>query len=488
MTPHPHFDLLAAAKRVATENGFVVEYPADAEQELLGVEARFREHAQAAGVRDMRSILWSSIDNDDSRDLDQIEAAEALSRGRIRVLVAIAEVDALVPKGSALDRHAALNTSSLYTGVIVFPMLPDALSTGLTSLNLEEDRAAIVVDMIVDSDGSVSDADAYRAIVRNHAKLAYDEVADWLERKIDVPDCISKVPGLEEQIRLQDEAAQRLKTLRFERGALDLETLEAHAVTRDGTVIALETTRESRSRALIEDFMIAANGAMARYLDANHRSSIRRVVKKPERWARMVELAKGHGTTLPVEPSARALSEFLSLSKAKDPKHFADVSLAVVKLMGPGEYTLDRAGEGREGHFGLAVQDYTHSTAPNRRYADMVTQRLLKATMTGAPAPYTDDELAALAARCTGMENAARKVERTMRKIAAALFLQPRIGEVFDAIVTGVTPTGCFVRLLAPPAEGRVVKGERGLDVGDALKVKLVATEPSKGFIDFVTA
>jgi exoribonuclease-2 len=478
------FDLVAGARQAMLENGFAPDIPAAADAEVKSLPES--APASVPGVRDLRDRMWSSIDNEESRDLDQIELAERLPGGELRVMVAIADVDWLVKKGSALDTHAANNTSTVYTGAAVFAMLPEALSTDRTSLNEGVDRLAIVIDMVVQADGSIAGSDVYRAWVHNRAKLTYDEVGAWLDGAGPVPPKVAAMPALAAQIKMQDAAAQALKKRRYERGALDLETLEARPVLENGKIVRLELTKKNGARDLIEDFMIAANGVMARFLDARGVSSIRRVVKAPERWQRLVALAATLGESLPSEPSSIALAEFLAHRKAAAPDDFADVSLSVVKLMGPGEYALERANHVHDGHFGLAMQDYTHSTAPNRRYADLITQRLLKSAVTGAPPPYTDDELAAIAGRCTMKENQARKVERTTRKQAAALLLSERIGDRFDAVVTGVTPTGTFVRLLDPPAEGRVVKGQEGLDVGDHLRVKLVDTEPSRGFIDLV--
>jgi VacB/RNase II family 3'-5' exoribonuclease len=477
------FDLAEGARQVMMTAGFLPEMPAPALAEAAKLRAASPE---GPDVRDLRALPWSSIDNDDSRDLDQIEVAEALPGGHVRVRVGIADVDALVHKGSALDAYAAQNTCTVYTGARIFPMLPESLSTDRTSLGDGDERLAVVVEMDVDPEGKVVKADVYRASVKNHAKLAYDGVGAWLEGKGPAPAKVHASAVIQEQLHLQDGAAQGLKKLRYERGALDLETIEARAVVKDGAVVGLELTRASRARSLIEDFMIAANGAIARFLDARGMASIRRVVKAPERWQRIVALAAQTGDVLPAQPSSRALSAYLEHRKQAAPDTFADLSVSVVKLMGPGEYALERPGEPHDGHFGLAVTDYTHSTAPNRRFADLVTQRLIKAALAGAQCPYSDDELAAIAARCTQKENDARKVERTTRKQAAALFLSDRIGQKFDAIVTGAAEKGTFVRLLDPPAEGRIVQGEQGLDVGDHVRVRLVATEPSRGFIDFV--
>jgi exoribonuclease-2 len=485
---HAHIDLAAVAYESAKEHGFEPDFSPAALREVEAMGHKPAPVTGANGARDLRQLLWSSIDNDESRDLDQIEVAELLPDGRSRLRVGVADVDSLVTRGSAVDAHAAANTTSLYTGVRVFPMLPEALSTGLTSLNQDEDRLAIVIEMTLSREGAVESSDVYRALVRNRAKLAYDETAAWLDGTVPVPDHVARIAGLEAQLRHQDALAHQLKARRHEEGALDLETIEPNSVMKDGDVVSLKLTKKSRSRDLIEDFMVAANGAMARFLDAHGRSAIRRIVRKPKRWDRIVELAATYGAKLPALPEPRALSDFLAAQRQRDPKRFPDLSLAVVKLLGPGEYALEQPGR-HVGHFGLATQDYTHSTAPNRRFADLVTQRLLKAVLAGAPSPYDDDALAEIATHCTSKENDSRSVERFMRKVTAALFLSSRIGEVFDAIVTGVTADkGTFVRLVTPPAEGRVVRGEHGLDVGDAVRVRLVATTPARGFIDFARA
>jgi exoribonuclease II len=469
-------DMVQLARQVLQDNGFEPDLPP-------GIAASIPAADAAAHVRDLRGLAWSSIDNDDSRDLDQIEVAERLPDGSIRILVGIADVDALVPKDSQVDRFARHNTVTLYTGVHTFAMLPEVLSTDRTSLLEGAEHLAVITEMVVRRDGELDDAQTkvYPARVTNRAQLVYERVGAWLEGHGSPP----ASAAIAAQLTLQDEAAQRLRKLRHDHGALDLETTEAHPVIRDGTVVALAVQEHNRARQLIEDIMVAANGATARYLEAHARSSIRRVVVKPKRWDRIVAIAAGLGTTLPVEPSAPALASFLTARRKADPAHFADLSLSVVKLLGPGMYVLQRANEPDVGHFGLAVQDYQHSTAPNRRYPDLIAQRLLKAAAAGEPPPYSDDELLALAAHCTQREDAARKVERTMRKIAAAIMLSSHIGETFEAIVTGATDKGTFVRVLQPPAEGRVVRNQQGLDVGDAVKVRLVSTEPTRGFVDF---
>jgi len=481
MTRSHDIDMVQVARRVLQENGFAPDFPP-------GIERAVPPRDPPEPARDLRALAWSSIDNDDSRDLDQIEYAERLAGGATRVLVGIADVDALVPKSSQIDRIASASSLSLYTGVQVFPMLPEILSTDRTSL-LEDgrERLAVVTELVVRADGSLDDGKTavYVAHVVNRAKLTYKRVGAWLEGGGDSP---HGGPEIAAQLKIQDDVAQRLRALRYQHGALAFDTIEARPVVEDGRIVDLELAHKNRAKELIEDLMIAANGATAKYLESRGLSSIRRVVDKPKRWDRIVELAASYGTTLPAEPSAKALADFLAARRAADPERFHDVSLAIVKLLGSGQYVLQRATDPDRGHFGLAVEDYAHSTAPNRRYPDLVTQRLLKAASTGAPPAYTDDELSAVAAHCTERENAARKVERTMRKVAAAELLSSRIGEVFDAIVTGATDKGVFVRLLHPPAEGRVVRGERGMDVGDSVKVKLVDTEPTRGFIDFVRA
>jgi len=469
--------MVAVARRVLVDNGFEPDVPA-------GIERTIPSDPHDADAVNLMHLPWSSVDNEESRDLDQIEAAERLEDGAIRLYIGIADVDAFVPKGCPVDDFAHTNTTSLYTGVRVFPMLPEVLSTGRTSLLEGGERLAVVTELVVRPDGSLDDNEirVYPARVTNHAKLVYERVGAWLEGEKSWQPRDSRIAT---QLRLQDEAAQRLRRRRFELGALDFETIEARPVTKDGRIVDLQVTHKNRARELIEDLMIAANGATARFLELRGSSSIRRVVRAPKRWSRIVELAAGLGHELPLTPSAAKLSEFLDAQRAANPARFADLSLSVVKLMGPGEYALQRATDPDQGHFGLAVEDYTHSTAPNRRYPDLVTQRLLKATALAEPAAYSDDELVDIAAHCTDRENAARKVERTIRKIAAAVLLTPRIGETFEAIVTGVADKGTFARLLRPPAEGRVVSGERGLDVGDAILVRLVDTEPMRGFIDF---
>lgn len=478
-------DFVQVAQRVLRENGFDPDFGTAVEAQV----AATKQPAKADGLRDLRDMLWSSIDNTESRDLDQIEVAEATKNGAIRILVAIADVDALIGKDSPVDQHAGENSTSVYTGVQVFPMLPEEFSTNLTSLNEDADRVAVVIENMVEQNGDVSKFDVYRALVRNKAQLAYDDTGRWLENTtggtIQPPDKVATTTGLAAQLRLQWEAAKRLKGERERNGALDLETIEASPVARDGRVVDLTLTHKSAARDLIEDFMIASNVAIAKWLEARGRSGIRRIVREPERWGRIVELAAQYGETLPAEPDSLSLSHFLAKRRAADPLRFPDLSLAIVKLMGPGAYALDLPGKDPGGHFGLAAHDYSHATAPNRRYADLITQRLVKAALANTAAPYNNDELGQIAQHCTEREDAARKVERTMRKVGAALMLADHIGEKYEAIVTGRSPSGTYVRLLHPPAEGRVVRGEKGMDVGDRVKVRLIGTDAEKGWIDF---
>jgi exoribonuclease-2 len=438
-------------------------------------------------IRDLRSLPWSSIDNDDSRDLDQLEVCAADGTSRTRVLVAIADVDSRVAKDSPLDEHAATNTTSVYTPAIIFPMLPLELSTDRTSLNEGEDREAIVIEMVVDATGTLIDADVSRALVRNHARLTYSAVAAWLDGSGAAPDALGRVAGLDEQLRLQDQIATRLQARRDEEGALDFDRAELRPVVDDGGVRELRTETANRAKELIENFMVTANGVTARFLSARGLSSIRRVVRSPERWPRIVELAARHGGTLPATPDARALQQFLKAQRTSAPDDYGDLSLSVIKLLGRGEYVADTASESSS-HFALAAASYTHSTAPNRRFPDLVTQRLLKAAIARSPAPYRLPELTRLAEHCTRQEDAANKVERLTKKAAAALFLADRIGETFDAVVTGAGPKGTWVRLCKMPIEGRLARGADGLDVGDRLRARLLSTDPQRGFIDFARA
>lgn len=464
-------------------NGLEPDFSPDALEQLKSIQGPAQE--PAASLKDMTRLLWCSIDNDDSRDLDQITVAEKLADGKIRLWVAVADVDAVVQIKSPLDLHAQKNTTSVYTGVQTFPMLPEKLSTDLTSLSENEPRIAMIIEMVADASGQITESQVYRALVKNQAKLAYNSVGAWLEGKGPLPAAAAKVSGMEQQLRLQDEAAQKLRALRHQHGALDLQTLQPRPVTQNGVVTGLQLETQNRAGQLIEDFMVAANGVTAAFLTQNKFPTLRRVVKVPERWDRITAVAAGLGEKLPAEPDSKALSDFLSRQRQKDPLHFPDLSLTVVKLMGRGEYVLEVPGQSPLGHFGLAVRDYNHSTAPNRRYPDLITHRLLKTAFEKKSPAYTLDELSTLAAHCTGQENAADKVERQVRKSASAAFMAPRIGEYFEALVTGASEKGTWIRLLTPPVEGKLVQGSHGLDVGDRVRVKLITLNIEKGFIDF---
>jgi exoribonuclease-2 len=476
------------AHRAMLERGLLPDFSPEALAELGQLQATSKPGNEAGDsslrIRDLRNLLWASLDNDDSRDLDQLTVAEALPGGDTRLLVAVADVAWLVSRGSAIDEHARHNTTSVYTAGGIFPMLPEGLSTDLTSLNPGEDRLSIVVEMLIDPGGTLRDSDVYRARVTNHAKLAYPSVSDWLEGRSAPPQALAAVKDLDEVLRLQDRAAQSMKRLRHVHGALSLETLEARPVFDGDQLRALDVEKKDRAKEIIEDFMVAANGVTARYLSAKGLPSIRRVVRTPRRWDRIVAVASERKAVLPDRPDSRALEEFLVAQKAADPERFPDLSLTVIKLLGSGEYVAELPGGNVAGHFGLAVKDYAHSTAPNRRYPDLLTQRLVRAAIAGQPAPYRMDELDALAAHCTEAEDEATKVERRVAKSAAALLLESRLGEQFDSIVTGASEKGTWVRLVTVPVEGKLVQGFEGADVGDRIRVQLTSVDVQRGFID----
>lgn len=482
-----HRDALRAiARRAMMDRGLLPDFSPAALAEVRGILTPATDRDPS--VRNLRNLLWASIDNDDSRDLDQLSVAEPLPGGGVKILVAVADVDASVRPGSAIDAHAQQNTTSVYTVAELFPMLPEQLSTDLTSLGEGVERLSLVIEMVIGQDGELTGSDVYRAMVRNHAKLAYKSVAVWLDSKGPAPERVKAVPGLEEQLRAQDRVAQILRNARHQHGALGLETIEVRAVF-DGDLLAnLRPDAPNRAKALIEDFMIAANGVVARFLAAKGVPSLRRVVRAPERWQRIVDLGAQLGEKLPPEPDGRALDAFLTRRKQVDPISFPDLSLTVIKLLGSGEYVVDLPGDTAPGHFGLAVQDYSHSTAPNRRFPDLITQRLVKAAMVGRAIPYTAEELETLARHCTEREDQVKKVERQVRKSAAALLLESRIGQRFDGIVTGASGKGTWVRIFHPPVEGKLVRGFEGLDVGDRLEVELTHTDVERGFIDFIRA
>jgi exoribonuclease II len=477
-------DLAARARRAMLEAGFQPDFPPDVLTEIQTFKSA-QPGIPETNVRDLRHFAWSSIDNDTSRDLDQVEYAEKMPDDTLRLLVGIADVDTLVGKGSATDRQAGVESTSVYTGVKTFPMLPTELSTDLTSLSEGEHRSAIVIELRIIGSGDVTCYDIYPAWILNCAKLAYSSTGAWLEGRGPMPPAVAKTPGMEAQLQLQREASERLRQIRKQRGTLTFASIEATPVVEQGEVKDLTVRQHNVAEDIIESFMVAANVAMARFLKEKGSVSIRRIVKTPRRWDRIQAIAAQFGVELADTPDQRALSDFLEQRKAADPIHFPDLSLSIVKLLGPGEYVAELPGAAHEGHFGLAVDDYTHSTAPNRRYADLVTQRLLKAVIAKLSPPYSEAELSQIAAHCTDRADAARKVERLMRKVIAANLLGKRIGEIFDAIVTGVSPKGTYVRLLKFPAEGRVTRNAPGIDVGDKVRVRLISVDVDKGFIDF---
>jgi VacB/RNase II family 3'-5' exoribonuclease len=474
------------ARKAMIARGLEPDFPPAVVQELSKITSPAVNDSSRS--KDLSDMLWCSIDNTDSRDLDQLSCAEQLAENKVRVYVAIADVDALVAEQSDIDIHAGRNTTSVYTVAQVFPMLPEKLSTDLTSLSFDADRCAIVVDMVVADDGSVEQSDVYSAIVRNRAKLDYMSVGSWLEGTGPVPSEVSSVEGLAENMKLQDRVAQKMKELRYIHGALDFETIEAVPVFDGDNLSEMKVEKKNRAKDLIEDFMISSNGATARFLAAKKFPSIRRVVRVPKQWDRIVELASEHGFSLPAVADSKSLSDYLKFFKQKDPDHFADMSLSVLKLLGSGEYVMEAPGASQEGHFGLAVKDYTHSTAPNRRFPDLVTQRLLKAAISGNTVPYRPEELEKIASHCTLREDDVKKVERQVEKSANAILMESRIGEEFDAIVSGASSKGTWIRLFHPHVEGKLEKGFTGLKVGQKIKARLISINVENGFIDFELA
>lgn len=480
---HQRSDLVRIAIHVMSERGLQPEFSDRVVQQLAAITGTAIDDDPA--IHDLTGLLWCSIDNDDSLDLDQLTVSEVLPSGAVRLWVAIADVDALVPRDTPIDEHASANTTSVYTSARIFPMLPERLSTDLTSLNAHQDRLAMVTEMVFNADASLAGSTVYRAKVRNQAKLAYDAVSAWIDGLASLPAAAAAVPGMDIQIRTQDALAQQLRQRRHGEGSLEFESFQPR-VTFDGERVAeIHLQVHNRARQLIEEVMIATNTSTAHYLASRGVASLRRVVRSPERWLRIVAVAKEYGEVLPPEPDSKALETFLAKRRKADPLRFPDLSLVIVKLMGRGEYVLEVPGSEPVGHFGLAVTDYTHSTAPNRRFPDLITARLLKAALAKKPAPYSNAELDTLALHCTRQEDAAQKVERQLRKSEAALLLESRVGESFDAIVTGNAADGVWVRLLNPPAEGKLTHGMGALQVGDKLRVKLVSTNVERGFIDF---
>ena len=476
--------LRAIAAAAMRERGLDPDFPAAVRAEVAAIPGP--PSTTEEPVRDLRALLWCSIDNDDSRDLDQLSVSETLPDGRVRVLVAVADVDAAVPKGSASDGHAAINTTSVYTPAAVFPMLLERLSTDLTSLNDGEDRLSIVVELVVAADGTLATSDVYGARVHNHAKLAYNGVGAWLEGTGPLPEAAARVRGMDDQLRVQDRVAQALSRVRHEHGALDFESSDVRHTFEGDAIQGVAPERPNRAKALIENLMVTANGVVAKFLDARGFPTLRRVVRSPERWDRIRGLAAETGDSLPESPDSAALAAYLAKRRQAAPDGYADLSLTIIRLLGSGEYVVDPPGAEPPGHFGLAVRDYSHSTAPNRRYPDLITQRLLKAALAGHRPPYSIPELESLATRCTKQEDAANKVERQVRKSATALLVERRVGSTFDAIVTGASNKGTFVRVASPPMEGKLMSGERGLDVGDRVRVRLDGVDVDRGFIDFM--
>lgn len=471
------------AYQAMIDRNMLPEFSSRVNQELF----RINKAPAAVGkrVQDLRNLPWCSIDNDDSLDLDQLSVAEKMSDGVVKIRVAIADVDSLVRKGSALDDHARHNTTSVYTAAEIFPMLPSKLSNDLTSLNLEEDRSAIVIEMDIDHRGKVRQSDVLQAMVKNHAKLTYDSISMWLTGRGPAPDPLQKIKGLEDNLRVQDRIAQLLRKNRYERGALDLETIQSRPIFIKDTIKAMQVEKSDRANELIEDFMIAANEVTVQFLKSRGFPSFRRVVRVPKRWDRIVEIAADYGFRLPPQPNSEALERFLDKERAADPLRFPDLSLTVIKLIGKGEYVVEFKNAKPIGHFALAVTDYTHSTAPNRRYPDLITQRILKIALNGGPLPYRPKELEELAKICTEKEDDATKVERRVSKSAAALVLVSRVGETFNAICTGVSDKGTWVRLIDPPVEGKLIRGPKSIDVGEEIRVELVNADVERGFVDF---
>ena len=484
---HHHYsrkDIARIATHAMVERGLEPEFSPAVMQQVDKINAPGED--LDPNIFDLTELLWCSLDNDDSRDLDQLTVAEELKNGLIKIFVAIADVDAVVKKDTPIDQHAKMNAASIYTSARIFPMLPEKLSTNLTSLNPDEDRLAIVVEMVIDNEGFVTSPHVYRAKVRNKAQLAYDAISDWIDGKIPPPEALAKVKGMAEQLQIQDKTAQIIRKRRRAQGSLELEIFEPKAIFEGEKVVGIVQQVQNRGRQLIEEFMIATNECTAKFLAVQGHSSLRRVVRSPEKWLRIVELAKRYGESLPSQPNSKALSIFLARQHQSDPIRFPDLSLVIVKLMGSGEYVVERPNAEPVGHFGLAVRDYTHSTAPNRRYPDLITLRMIKSALQQKKPAYSNDELELLADHCSNQEDAARKVERRVRKSEAALVLSSHINQTFDAIVTGKSITATWVRIFDMPVEGLLSDGMPDLEVGRKLRVKLVSTNVEKGFIDFV--
>ncbi len=484
LRPHQKEELAELAVIAMRERGLEPEFSTTVKQQLDGIDGPSEE--DGTGIVDLTGLLWCSIDNDDSRDLDQLTASEVLDDGSVRILVAVADVDTLVEKDTPIDRHAQINTTSVYTSARIFPMLPEKLSTDLTSLNPNQVRVATVTEMVFQPDGTMARSYITRARVRNKAQLAYDAVSAWIEGEGPLPEAADRVDGMDQQLRTQDSVAQQLRARRREQGSLEFQTFQPRAEFDGEQVVAIRQQVQNRARQLIEEFMVATNGVTARFLAGKRRPSIRRVVRSPERWARIAEVAAERGWQLPPDPDSLALEQFLAAERQRDPLRFPDLSLVIVKLMGRGEYVVEQPGGPKIGHFGLAVRDYSHSTAPNRRYPDLITGRLIKAALADVKTPYSPTELEFLANRCTQQEDAANKVERQLRKSEAAMLLEDRIGDAFDGVVTGGSKGNTWLRIFDPPAEGKLLVAlGREVKVGDKVRARLLSTNVERGFIDF---
>lgn len=481
MATQTTYDLEKIARRVMLEKGLLPDFSDEAIAETEALQGP----AKDPKAQDLTQLPWCSIDNDDSRDLDQLSHAETLPNGNLCLWVAVADVDALVKKGSALDQYAQTNTTSVYTPAKIFSMLPEKLSTNLTSLNEGEDRLAMVVKMELSSDMTIVKGEIFPALVHNYAQLNYNELGAWLEKKGPFPAKIASVPGLEKALYLQHAATQKLKEKRHEMGSLTLASTDIEAKVKDDKV-DVHLPIHNDANELIEHLMISANNTMAQQFRAGKVASLRRVVRTPKYWERIREVAVAFGEFLPETPDSLALDHFLVKRKAADPENFPDLSLTIIKLLGRGEYVVETGGDTPIGHFGLALREYTHSTAPNRRYPDLIAQRQFKAFFKGEKSPYTLSELQQLAEHCTNQEDAANKVERHMMKSAAALLLLNRRGDSFKGVITGVNEKGTWVRIFNPPAEGRVIRGVSAkTQVGDHVTVRLVSVDVPKGYIDF---
>jgi exoribonuclease-2 len=482
MTLKQETNLTTIAYQVMKDRGFIPDFSPAVINELSIIQ---KNYSLGNAKHDHRDKLWVSIDNSDSKDLDQLTFAETDASGTYKLYVAIADVDGLVKKNSQIDGRAGQNTTSVYTPSIIFPMLPLELSTNLTSLNENADRQAVVVEIHVAADGGFELHDTYMALVRNHAKLAYDSVADWLESHKSLLNFSQEV---HQQLTLQDQIARLIQDYRNRQGALNFETIEILPIMKDNMPVGLAAAVHNRAHELIENCMIAANASLSKYLEQKGVPILKRIVREPKRWDRIVELAKTLNTSLPAEPDAKALQNFLLKQRASNPAQFSELSLAMIKLIGRGEYILSAPGQNSPGHFDLALQDYAHTTAPNRRYPDLIMQRLLKSHLNGQALPYKTKELSTIASYCTQKEDDATKVERHLRKSAAAIVMITQIGKKFQGLVTGASEKGTWVKIKNPPIEGKLVQGSANLDVGDSVEVELIAVDVAQGHIDFATA